>query len=289
MIMDLWLIRLEPAIRLVCFVSFFVLLGLWQYHRAHKTVLAPLKDRWFKHFGLLVSCVTLSKALFLSMMPLEVAMEVNFSKIGILYLPSFAFLSYGAKVIISILMLDLALYVQHRALHKISLAWRFHKVHHTDKEVELSTGLRFHPLEWLMNLGVKIAAIIFIGAPVLAVLLFEILLNFALLFSHTNVEIPENIESMLRYVLVTPAMHRIHHSNLEHEYRSNFGFIFSLWDRLFSTYMADPQLGEVHMNEGLIEYRDPSYQSFKMMLWAPFTRLRKKTGLSLKAHMDGPF
>ena len=288
--MDIALIRLEPFIRLTCF--FLVLSGLafWQYRKPHRLLLSPLSARWKIHGALFVISLTCLGALFLSILPIQMAVEVLKHHIGILQLPSFAFLPQGIKGVLAILGLDLCLYVEHRLLHRFPLAWRFHKMHHTDKEVEVSTGMRFHPLESIVTMGVKIMAIIFIGPPVWSVILFEILLNAATLWAHVNAFIPIKIEKRIRPWFVTPALHRLHHSELEAEHHRNFGFIFSIWDKLFSTYQDGGGRAERFFTMGLgPPYRADEYQTLKSLLTAPFRRAKKKPSASLKPYMKSPF
>ncbi len=288
MSLDLWLLHWEPLIRLTFFFAFFSILALWQYRQRNRLLLSPIKTRWERHFGILLIGTICVRLLFYALLPIALALEISNKGIGLLQMPDLAFIPYWGKVGLGIIALDLVIYAQHRAFHRIGLAWRFHKMHHSDRDLELSTGLRFHPVELIVSLIIKIVAVIFIGPPVLAVLLFEILLNGASLFTHTNVSIPPKIERIVRYFIVTPTMHRIHHSDIAVEHNSNFGFLFSIWDRVFSTYTACAKLGDKHINIGLQAYRDPQYQTLTMMLWTPFERYKKKTIYKPPTHMRGP-
>jgi sterol desaturase/sphingolipid hydroxylase (fatty acid hydroxylase superfamily) len=178
------------------------------------------------------------------------------------------------KVIIGILALDLLVYFQHRLMHRYKWLWFCHRVHHIDKEIDVSTGLRFHPFEELIAMAMKSFGVVFFGVPVLAALLFEIILNFGVLFTHANIYLSEKTEKYLRYFIVTPGMHRIHHSDRKDEYMTNFGFCLILWDKLFNTYKARPAAGENRLILGQEEYREEKYQSLEMMLLLPFN-LRK--------------
>ncbi len=180
-------------------------------------------------------------------------------------------LPFQVAVIISILLLDLIIYFQHVIFHTIPSFWRLHMVHHADLEIDVTTGLRFHPLEIILSQAIKIAAIIFIGPPVLAVVLFEILLNGTSMFNHGNIKIPVKIDRILRFLVVTPDMHRVHHSVVIRETNSNFGFNFPLWDRLFGTYRAQPAAGHENMIIGLSQFRNSKLLTLPRLLVLPFT------------------
>ena len=289
MLMDLnyWLMPLESIVRLVFFVLFFCIFGIWQHYQKDRFLPTAIKVRWGRHFTLLVSGLACVGGLCFSVVPLSVAFEVSQQKMGILNSTNLISLPYEIKMLLSILMLDWVVYMSHRAYHRIPLAWRFHKVHHTDREIDVTTGFRFHPIETLLSFLIKILAIIVIGPPLFAVLLFEILLNAAVLFTHTNVKIPEKIEGIMRYFIVTPTMHHIHHSDLDSEQHHNFGFIFSIWDKLFSSYLPDSKFEE-QMNSGVKGYRDPQYQTLKVLFKMPFEAHRRQASIEPKIHMKAP-
>lgn len=172
---------------------------------------------------------------------------------------------------IAVLVLDLAIYLQHVAFHFLPTLWRLHRVHHADMDFDVTTGLRFHPLEIVLSMLIKFAVVIFIGAPVLAVIVFEIVLNAAAMFNHGNVRLPKSLDRLLRWVIVTPDMHRVHHSVIVKETNSNFGFNFSWWDRLFATYRAQPKAGHEQMDIGFTQYREVKQsQGLWGMLLIPF-------------------
>ena len=181
------------------------------------------------------------------------------------------FIYPSLRLLVSLVILDLVIYLQHVLMHSLPLLWRIHRVHHTDADFDVTTGSRFHPLEILISMLIKFAAIILIGPPVLAVLIFEVVLNAMSMFNHGNVRLPKPVDSVLRCFLVTPDMHRIHHSVLVNETNSNFGFNLSLWDRLFGTYKALPKLGHDEMTIGLRAYHDEKYSTqLKGLLMLPF-------------------
>jgi sterol desaturase/sphingolipid hydroxylase (fatty acid hydroxylase superfamily) len=166
--------------------------------------------------------------------------------------------------------MDLAIYFQHVMFHSLPLFWRFHRVHHSDLDCDITTGLRFHPFEMVISILFKFVVIIMIGAPVITVVIFEIILNAASMFTHSNIKIPINFERILRWFFVTPDMHRTHHSIHENETNSNFGFFISSWDRLFDTYISQPQDGHEKMELGLDAFREPKWQNLRWLIYLPF-------------------
>ena len=176
------------------------------------------------------------------------------------------------KVVAGFLLLDLAIYLQHRLFHDVPWLWRLHRMHHADLDIDVTTGARFHPVEILLSLGIKFLVIVTFGAPALGVMLFEIGLNATSMFNHSNVRIPASVEPWLRLILVTPDMHRVHHSVLRRETDSNFGFNFPWWDRAFKTYRPQPQAGHDGMTIGIEQFRDPRELALHRMLGQPFRK-----------------
>jgi sterol desaturase/sphingolipid hydroxylase (fatty acid hydroxylase superfamily) len=176
------------------------------------------------------------------------------------------------EVLCGLLLLDLAIYLQHRLFHLVPVLWRLHRMHHADLDIDVTTGVRFHPLEILLSLGIKFVVIAALGAPPLAVLLFEVGLNASSMFNHSNVRMPATIEPILRWLVVTPDMHRVHHSILRRETDSNFGFNFPWWDRLFRTYRAEPEAGHEGITIGIEPFRDPTELRLDRMLAQPFRK-----------------
>ncbi|MEZ5394151.1 MAG: sterol desaturase family protein [Bryobacterales bacterium] len=168
------------------------------------------------------------------------------------------------------LAFDLAIYFQHVMFHAVPLLWRLHRMHHADLEFDVTTGLRFHPIEILISMGIKLALVAALGPPALAVLTFEIILNATSMFNHGNVRIPARVDRVLRWLLVTPDMHRVHHSVLPNETNSNFGFNLPWWDRLLGTYCAQPRYGHERMTIGIDQYRKRSDLRLDRMLLQPF-------------------
>jgi len=174
------------------------------------------------------------------------------------------------ELVLALFLLDLAIYLQHRLFHYVPVLWRLHRMHHADLDVDVTTGARFHPVEILLSLGIKFGVIVALGAPALAVLLFEIGLNATSMFNHSNVRMPSAVERLLRWFVVTPDMHRVHHSIVRRETDSNFGFNFPWWDRLFGTYRSRPEAGHEAMTLGIGQFRDPRELRLDRMLTQPF-------------------
>jgi len=175
-------------------------------------------------------------------------------------------------LVVSVIVLDMAIYLQHVMFHAVPLLWRLHRVHHADLDFDVTTGARFHPVEILLSMLIKFAVIVLLGPPLAAVVIFEVLLNAMAMFNHSNVQLPLVLDGVLRRVIVTPDMHRVHHSHLANETNSNFGFNLSVWDRLFGTYLAQPAAGHAGMVIGIDTFRDPA-QCVKLsgILLMPFT------------------
>lgn len=175
-----------------------------------------------------------------------------------------ALLGFNTPVVVAIILLDLIIYWQHRLFHTVPLLWRLHQVHHSDNAVETSTALRFHPIEIVLSMLIKFAAILIFGIPVLAVVLFEIILNGCALFNHSNIRVP--FDKVLRLFIVTPDMHRVHHSVIRGETNSNYGFNVPWWDRLFGSYVAQPRLGHDEMKIGLDQYKGGETGLWKLLV-----------------------
>jgi len=183
--------------------------------------------------------------------------------------------SLWIKIPVSIIFLDFIIYLQHRLFHKLPILWAIHKIHHTDLDVDATTGLRFHPIEIMIAMFTKIIVVISLGAPMISILIFEILLNATAMFSHGNISIPGNIDKYLRLVVVTPDMHRVHHSMIWQETSSNFGFNLPWWDRLFKTYINQPQEGHKNMTIGIHQFHDVKYSKINWLLIIPFLKTKK--------------
>lgn len=273
-----WLVQAEPFIRMGFFFVFFAILvigeNLWPWRGWQTWRLL----RWGRHFALSFLSKVLIRAFFSSVL-IEVAINLEKDKQGILQNLG---LHPIVQIVLAVLLLDFFIYMQHKLMHRFKWLWALHKVHHVDKEIDVSTGIRFHPLEELISMGVKMLAVTFCGAPAIAVVIFEVLLNFGAMFTHANIKIKKSIDEKLRWFIVTPSMHRIHHSVNELDYNTNFGFCLSWWDKLFSSYRPFAFTGERHLTFGQELYRDPKYQTLYYMLMQPFNLRSQRPYKKLK-------
>lgn len=260
-----WLLQHEIALRCGVFVGLFVLLAALQSLRPFRKVSAPWR-RWARHL-VLATLGTLLVRLLFPVVAIAVAAEVDAADFGLLQLGS---APLALQVLGGVIVLDLIIYLQHRIFHGVPWLWRLHRMHHSDTEFEVSTAIRFHPLEIALSMLIKIAMIVICGIPALAVLLFEILLNATSLFSHADISLSRRLDRALRWVLVTPDMHRIHHSTLPVETNSNYGFCLSLWDRLFESYRDTALRDPAEMPIGLGQFRESREQRLLPLLSQPF-------------------
>ena len=239
--------ELEPLLRLGAFAGVFVAVALWEALAPRRRQRFGRAQRWPHNLGL----IALNAVMVRLLAPgaaIAVALAAEEHRWGLLNL--LALPAWG-QVVVALLLLDLAIYLQHRLFHAVPALWRLHRVHHADPDYDVTTGLRFHPLEIALSLAIKCAVVAAIGAPALAVLLFEIVLNGAAMFNHANGRLPAAVDRWLRWLIVTPDMHRVHHSVIPRETNSNFGFNLPWWDRLFGTYRAQPAAGHAAMRIGI--------------------------------------
>jgi sterol desaturase/sphingolipid hydroxylase (fatty acid hydroxylase superfamily) len=222
--------------------------------------------RWIGNLGVVVISTVLVRLLF-PVLPLALAVVIRDKGWGLI--PQFG-PSPLSEILLGVLILDLAIYFQHRAFHAWRPLWRLHRMHHVDTYFDFTTGVRFHPLEIILSMAFKLALVVLLGPPVLAVLVFEIGLNCVAMFNHANIHLPAPLDSVLRLVVVTPDMHRVHHSTDSVEMNRNFGFNSPWWDRIFKTYKPGPDLGHENMMIGLNIFRDRKYRSLHRMLLIPF-------------------
>lgn len=257
----------ELSLRLGCFLSVLAIMVVWEWRRPNRRSPVSLKTRWSSNF-LLLFCGSLIARLLVPAGLVSVAYLAQRNHFGL-----WNQLEVSMWLIVpgSLLALDCLIYWQHRLFHHVPLLWRVHRVHHADPHLDASTGLRFHPLEIALSLVIKIAAIGLLGIPAVAVIMFEILLNATSIFNHSNIKLPAKIEWPLRAVLVTQAMHRIHHSQEVAETNSNFSFNLSCWDRLFHSYRANAVAGDEGIKLGLKQYASAASNSRLLaLLLMPF-------------------
>lgn len=257
----------EALIRGGAFFAVFAALGLAEAVAPRRVRHLPRRFRWLHNLSL----VTVNTLLVRFAFPLlAVGLAVMAAQNGWGVFNQMALPAWLA-IPLSLLALDLVIYVQHRVFHAVPLLWRMHMVHHADPEIDVTTGSRFHPFEIGLSMLIKMAAVLALGAPAVAVLLFEVLLNASSMFNHANLALPRAADRLLRLMLVTPDMHRVHHSVRRQETNSNFGFNLSWWDRLFGTYRGQPRDGHAAMEIGLAQFHGIRRQSLGWMLLLPFT------------------
>ncbi|MFN0314491.1 MAG: sterol desaturase family protein [Burkholderiales bacterium] len=256
----------EQGIRLAVFFLVFAAMAGWEVWAPRRALQQSKALRWSNNAGLTVINTVIVRAL-LPLVPVSVAAFAETHGMGLLHLFP---LSSPLAVVLSILVFDLAIYLQHLMLHAVPLLWRVHRVHHADLDFDVTTGARFHPIEIALSMLIKSAVILVLGPPALAVLVFEILLNATSMFNHGNVRLPAAAERIVRWLVVTPDMHRVHHSILARETNSNFGFNLPWWDRLFGTYKAQPGAGHEGMTIGAGQFRLPRELWLDRMLLQPF-------------------
>lgn len=257
---------LEAAIRVGSFITILVIMGSAESLWPRRPLAMPKGQRWFSNISVSVLS-TLLVRLVLPLAPTGLALYCAEHQWGFFnQTPLPNWLTIPA----SVLLLDMIIYWQHVLFHKRPMLWRIHRMHHADVDIDASTGIRFHPIEIGLSMIIKLSAILLLGPPVIAVIAFEVLLNGCALFNHANVRLPLGLDAWLRLLVVTPDMHRVHHSTNMREANMNFGFNFPWWDRIFGTYKAQPDLGHTGMNIGLNIFRDPEFVRLFRMLTIPF-------------------
>ncbi|MEM9523922.1 MAG: sterol desaturase family protein [Pseudomonadota bacterium] len=241
----------EADIRLSVFLGMLAVMAVWELAAPRRRLDMPRLVRWTNNLGLVVLDTVLVRLLFpvLAVGLALIAQDRGWGLFNLVAVPEWLALAA------SVLLLDLAIYFQHVVFHATPALWRLHRVHHADLDCDVTTGLRFHPVEVIVSMIIKMAVVVALGAPAVAVLAFEVILNATALFTHGNARIPARMDRVLRWALVTPDMHRVHHSVHRQETDSNFGFSLSCWDRLFGTYRAAPRDGHRDMRIGLEHFR----------------------------------
>ncbi|MEM9331836.1 MAG: sterol desaturase family protein [Pseudomonadota bacterium] len=258
----------EPQIRFGIFIGLFVLLAVLEF-LAPRRVSNPLKARrWFTNWAIVIV-----DTLILRLLPIGLAVGAAewaaAQGIGL-----FNLISVSAIIVIPIcvIVLDFTTWFAHWASHKIPLLWTVHRMHHSDIDFDVTTAIRFHPIEIVLSMFWKMAVVVLLGAPGLAVLIFEILLNGSAMFNHSNLKLPLWLDRILRIVVVTPDMHRVHHSIVHNETDSNYGFNLAVWDRIFGTYVDQPAKGHEAMTLGLAEWQDHKPAELVWTLKVPFIK-----------------
>jgi sterol desaturase/sphingolipid hydroxylase (fatty acid hydroxylase superfamily) len=264
--MSSFLLAHEPAIRLFFFGGMLAGMGAWEALAPRRRRAVSRWARWPGNLGIVVlNTLALRLAFPVAAVGLAAIAEARgWGLLNNLPLPGWA------GIVVAFLLLDLAIYLQHVMFHAVPALWRLHRMHHADLDFDVTTGARFHPAEILLSMGLKLAVVAALGAPPVAVLLFEIALNATAMFNHANLRLPRSVDRVLRWIVVTPDMHRVHHSIVVDETNSNFGFNLPWWDRLLGTYRPQPAAGHDGMTIGLDVFREPRELRLDRMLVQPF-------------------
>ncbi|MBI4042079.1 MAG: sterol desaturase family protein [Deltaproteobacteria bacterium] len=257
---------MELAVRLICFAAIFAVIAGWEFQNPRRKLASSKFWRWFSNLSI-VAINTLLVRLILPIAAYDMAFIARSHHWGILNQWD---LPLWVSALLSVIALDFAIYLQHVMFHAVPIFWRFHMMHHSDLDFDVTTGIRFHPIEILLSMLIKMGVVTIIGAPPIGVLLFEVLLNATSIFNHGNVALWPPLDKYLRLLVVTPEMHRVHHSVIAGETNSNFGFNFPWWDRLFATYQAQPKFGHLRMTIGLHQFRDSKKLTLPHLLALPF-------------------
>ena len=258
----------EAVIRIGCFLVLFTIIAFAEIVAPRRPLIVKKSLHWFGNLSVHLVNGVLPRLLF-PILPVGMAVlwaQKGWGLLNIVPLPE------AAAILLGVLALDLVIYAQHVLFHRVHFFWRLHRMHHTDLDLDLTSALRFHPLEIVISLLIKIAVVALLGPPALAVFIFELLLNGMAMFNHGNFRIPARPDRLLRRTVVTPDMHRVHHSVLLQESNRNFGFNLSWWDRLFGTYQAQPSAGHEGMSIGLTGFLDVRYSRFWKMILNPLEK-----------------
>lgn len=264
-----FLLNHEPTIRLITFLTVLISMMVWEVATPRRRQEIPKVLRWTNNLSLVVIDTAILRLAF----PVLAVGLASIAKINGWGLFNMIDLPLWVAVILAIMLLDLATYVQHIVFHAVPGLWRLHRMHHADLEFDATTGLRFHPAEIVLSMTVKLALVLAIGAPAVAVLAFEVILNAASIFNHSNIAMSPAVDRVVRLFLVTPDMHRVHHSIEPRETNANFGFSVPWWDRLFGTYLAQPAKGHLEMKIGIEQFRSRRELWLDRMLVQPLREI----------------
>ena len=264
--MEEFILNNEKYIRMSFFFGIFLIMAIWELVAPRRVLSVSKSTRWLNNLGIvflnsfIVRLIFPTAAVGMALL----AQECSWGLFNNFDLPSFVI------VALSLIALDMMIYLQHVMVHAVPALWRLHWMHHADTDIDVTTGSRFHPIEIILSMLIKFSAIVVLGAPIVAVLIFEVLLNATAMFNHSNVKLPITLDRILRTLIVTPDMHRVHHSINDFETNSNFGFNLSIWDRIFGTYQAQPVEGHINMTIGIKQFRDTKWLSLPRLLLIPF-------------------
>ena len=264
-----FLLNHEPTIRLITFLTMLIGMMVWEVATPRRRQEIPKVLRWTNNLSLVVIDTAILRLAF----PVLAVGLAGIAKTNGWGLFNMIDLPVWIAVIFAIILLDLATYLQHIVFHAVPGLWRLHRMHHADLEFDATTGLRFHPAEIVVSMTVKLALVLAIGAPAVAVLAFEVILNAASIFNHSNIALSPAMDRVVRLFLVTPDMHRVHHSIEPRETNANFGFSVPWWDRLFGTYLAQPAKGHLEMKIGIEQFRSRRELWLDRMLVQPLREI----------------
>lgn len=253
-------------IRLAFFFGVLAFIAVWEVIAPRRALTNSKSRRWFTNLSMVVIDTAVVR-FSLPVLPVGMAYMARDQGWGIL---NMIVLPGWIKIVLAVVALDFVIYIQHVLFHFLPILWRLHRMHHTDLDLDVTSGNRFHPIEIVISIGIKLMAVALMGPPALAVVAFEVALNAASQFNHGNILLPETIDRWLRLFVVTPDMHRVHHSVVPRETNSNFGFNLPWWDRICGTYRPQPELGHTGMNIGLNELQDPTKLTLPSLLMLPF-------------------
>ena len=259
----------ETLIRLGFFAAMLALVAVWEVVAPRRAPSFSRLTRWPGNLGVVALNAAALRVVF-PVAAVGVALSAETRGWGLAQMME---LPYWLTVALAVVILDFAIYLQHVMVHAVPLLWRLHRMHHADLDYDVTTGARFHPIEIVLSMAIKLAVITLIGAPALAVVIFEVLLNATAMFNHGNIRLPLAVDRILRWLVVTPDMHRVHHSIVAHETNSNFGFNLPWWDRLMGTYRDQPAAGHQEMVIGIADFRSPDELRLDRMLIQPFRRI----------------
>lgn len=260
----------EPMLRLGVFAGVFALMAAWERGAPKRDLAAPVSTRWMTNWAIAIIDTIVVRLLF-PLAAVGAALDAGAQGLG-----AFNALAWPRwlEFALTLVILDFAIWAQHVVSHKVPLLWRMHQVHHADRDIDVTTAIRFHPAEIALSMALKIALVYALGPSAAAVVVFEVCLNGFAMFNHANVALPRSADRLLRWLIVTPDMHRVHHSVVRREHDANYGFNLSVWDRLFGVYIDQPALGHRGMTIGLAPYQSDEPTRLGWSLALPLRRLR---------------
>ena len=278
----------DGLIRLAVFLGVFLVMALIELDWPKRALSVSKGKRWLTNLGISVTASLVLRLMAMLSVPVAAIAAAFYAQAhGIGLLNNVAWPEW-LKIVVALLALDLAIWAQHLASHKVPLFWRLHQVHHADRDIDVTTAVRFHPVEIALSMLWKTVVVVPLGASPLAVFLFEVVLNACAMFNHANIALPAWLDGVLRLFVVTPDMHRVHHSVLRREHNTNYGFNLSVWDRLFRTYTAQPEAGHQGMTIGLTPYQSEAPTRLGWSLWLPFRMPTARADREDNAALDPP-